>query len=383
MTRTEASSTETGPTSYRNWRAQIDGASSYGADEIAIYSDARITGQIEEGLGPYALINGHPADKRDPALILRARAYLDPRAFSFPRQTNTKGFTGSTPADEIAALVSLQVGARVMAGGVVRFADADELHWRILGDRDRPTPLFPAAGKVPLLPRALQAKSIRPAPFDTFPKLAPDDATALVRAARCYRDALWIAEAEPELAWLLFVSALEVAAVQQHIDRADPIDILRGSKPKLVEMLEGDESLLRDVAVELARDLRATARFLDFALRFTPAPPSPRAPEGFRLDWSQNHLKNCMKKVYAHRSNALHEGVPFPPPMCDSPFQGGPDWEAPGETVIGVAVSTAGGTWVREDLPFPLHTFEYIVRGALLSWWEHLASKAVGPQVGD
>jgi hypothetical protein len=39
--------------------------------------------------------------------------------------------------------------------------------------------------------------------------MEPGDATALVRSARFYSDALWIAEAEPDLAWLFLVSALE------------------------------------------------------------------------------------------------------------------------------------------------------------------------------
>ncbi len=71
---------------------------------------------------------------------------------------------------------------------------------------------------------------------------------------------------------------------------------------------------------------------------------------------------------------ALHEGIPFPPPMCDAPFDER-GWPAPHEGGgLGLATGTQGGVWMSDDLPMTLHTFEYIARGALLNWWSSLAT---------
>lgn len=51
-----------------------------------------------------------------------------------------------------------------------------------------------------------------PAQLETYPTLNGADAVALVRAARQYGDALWVADGDPRLAWVKLVSALEVAA---------------------------------------------------------------------------------------------------------------------------------------------------------------------------
>lgn len=298
-----------GPTSYQNWRSQIAGVPRAGASEVPFYSDAHITGELTD-LGPYVLRNGIPADERDPAIVLMVDGHMDPNDLPPMDNTDTANFTGAWLGDEIAALCALAFGARVMAGNSTRILlDAERERWVLMGHRERPA-FFPARRhRHRVLPRVVQTTAMRTELLSTFPGLSPEDATALVRAARSYRDALWIAEAEPELSWLMFVSALEVAAVQQHIDRTTPIEVLRVSKPRLVARLESlSPEAAEEVASALARELRATARFLDFMEGFMPEPPEKRPPEGFRLDWSPNSMKRFMKRVYEHRSLALHRG---------------------------------------------------------------------------
>jgi hypothetical protein len=53
---------------------------------------------------------------------------------------------------------------------------------------------------------------------------APADQVALIRAARLHQDAVWIAEQEPELAWLMLVSALETGAGRWDRSAGSPID---------------------------------------------------------------------------------------------------------------------------------------------------------------
>jgi hypothetical protein len=367
-----------GPACYRNWRAQLDGAESSGASEVPFYSDADIRWELNGGLGPYSLRNAMPADPSDPALILVAE-FHGPNLRDPMDRTDTANFTGAWLGDEIASLCALAFGVRLMAGGatrhlVKRYAPD---RWLITGDRDRPTWFPKRADRRSVLPRALAPRASDGDLLGTLPSLTPARATSLVRAARSYRDGLWIAEAEPELSWLMLVSALEVAAVERQIERTTPLEILRSSKADMVHRLEAvGGTLAEEVASALKRELRATGRFLDFMKEFMPAPPEKRPPQGFQLDWSVKNLRRCLQTVYEHRSCALHEAIPFPPPMCEGPHFSTPDWEAPCETIPGDAHSTTGGVWKTEQLPFPLHTFEHMTRGALLNWWRALGTAA-------
>ena len=365
--------TNIGPTSYRNWKAQLAGTRVYGASEVPIYSDAALTGEIRSGLGPYELRNGLPASLIDPAAVLTIVSHLDPSQLPAMDKTNTASFTGAWLGDEIAALVSLACGARVMAGAPTRYLQSDGKTWILMGDRMRPTLSPRTNGRGLVLPRAVEEKPLEPDLLATFAALEPEAATVVVRAARSYRDALWIAEAEPDLAWLLLVSALEVAAVQQQIENTPPLDIMRASKPKLIARLEAvGGGLAEEVANGLARELRATVRFLGFMDRFMPRPPDRRPAFGaLCIDWSTEGLRRTMTKVYELRSLALHEGIPFPPPMCQAP-PAVQLAEAPAEVMLGLSSSTTGGVWTRRDAPLLLHTFEYIARGALLKWWAAL-----------
>jgi protein-tyrosine-phosphatase len=365
----DAKLTWVAPASYLNWRAHLDERPITSRSEVPVYSDAlRLTGSLEIGLGPYRLQNALPYDERDPALIMSVDGYLSSGDTPRMDRTNTDGFTGSWLADEIAALSSLEVGVRLMAGAPTRFRSTDD-HWTVTGDQDRPT-FFPSRrSRRAILPRLSERKTLTAELLSTLPNMTSDEARSLVRAARSYRDALWIVESEPELAWLLLVSALEVAALQLQVQKS-PVEILREEKPRLVALLGDDK--LESVAEEFDRELGATARFKALARRFLPEPPDRRPPEAYQLNWDPAEMERRFGKVYKLRSNSLHEGIPFPPPMCDPPAELAEDiWS---ETVVGLATSSTGGVWAKADLPFSLHMFEYMTRGILLKWWRALAN---------
>jgi hypothetical protein len=357
-----------GPLSYRNWRAQLDGAPRRGAWETPLYSDAGIFGDVREGLGPYGLVHAFPADGRDPVLILSVALHLAQGTLPRLDKTNLEGFTGASLADELAALIALETGVRLAAGSATRSFYEGSSAWIAMGDQDRPVFFPKRAGIGRVLPAVIGERTIGTGLLATFPALRADVATSLVRAARSYRDALWVAEVEPELSWLLFVSALEVAAVQQQTEKTTALDVLTASKPKLVAELGPETAAI--VAKAFARELGATRRFLDFMDEFMPSPREPRPPGRLRLDWDREHLREQMKKIYQHRSLALHEAIPFPSPLCSAPMV--IDNKTAETTVFGAAARD-GGVWVQDDLPFPLHTFEYMARGALLGWWASLA----------
>jgi hypothetical protein len=212
----------------------------------------------------------------------------------------------------------------------------------------------------------------------SVPSLRPEQAIGLVRAARLYQDAVWLAESEPNLAWLMLVAAVETAANIWSHSAESPRDRLTESKPELVRYLDSlnIETLTDRVAKEFAHLLGASKKFREFLLNHLPEPPSKRPPLFAQVNWSRENLDAAFRTIYDHRSRALHDGMPFPAPMCLPSVKYEPSWEAPEEGQSGGGMSMAGGTWLAKDIPMRLHTFEYIAREALNRWWSAMAADA-------
>lgn len=210
--------------------------------------------------------------------------------------------------------------------------------------------------------------------LELYPSLNADQAVTLVRAARGYQQALWIADDDPSLAWLYLVGAVESAASHWSTRQSEPVDILRLAHPRVAALIDGggDEQLLTEVAGLLAPLSRATARFVDFLADFLPPPPSKRPPEYFQVDWSVVSMRRGFRKVYDWRSRALHAGIPFPDPMCWPPMSHG-DPPVAAERPAVIAAGGGGGSWLGEDMPLELHVFAHIARAALSSWWTMMA----------
>jgi len=210
--------------------------------------------------------------------------------------------------------------------------------------------------------------------LETYARLPAFEATSLIRAARLYQDGLWLCESEPSMSWLMLVSAVETIANCWRSSQDPAVARLRASKSAFVEYLEnlGVTGLIERVAEEFSDSLGTTKKFTDFLLEYMPEPPATR-PELFgQVEWSELNLKKIMRLVYSYRSKALHDGQPFPAPMCESPVMFGGD-SPPMERPIALASSGMGGTWLAKDIPMFLHTFEYIVRKSILSWWKSAA----------
>ena len=255
-----SSSTEKGPPSYENWIAAIAKAPSRGAFEHPLHTDAQIIGQ--ESYGPYYLLNavrGNRVDCPLPAIVLRVEYYLrnDYTDVEMDR-TDARLYHGGGLGDEITALVSLSCGIRLKAGDVTRrfppkgAAKGDPRGWPTAYEWQHDVPVLPKTfGRFPILPEVLGKHSISELDLlREFPQVLPDGAAALVQAARLYQDAVWMAEFEPERAWLLLVSALETAAGHWRSAMESPIERLRASRPDLETMLEaaGGQKLVADVA---------------------------------------------------------------------------------------------------------------------------------------
>jgi len=400
MVAVDSEATRLAPFCYENWEAATAGSPSRGAREHPLFTDSLITGPSITagapvvGYGPYHLFNAiADGNCTRPAIILRVEEHrgfqLDP---SWHRKLNTDRYHGGDLADELAALVSLCLGIRAKSGELTRVFDLDaddDPRGQPLSLTRGPDPVVPPTRPKLILPQALPPNEHSldsMAPLAWLPSLAPEQAVALVRAARSYQEAMWIAEGTPETAWLLFVSALEIAANKWRAEDGDPVDRLRASRPgaeveRLLRERGGDnlDDFVAQVAALLAPYMGATRKFIDFVITFLPAPPAARPAEFYRLSWRVPDMKKSLSKVYEYRSLALHGGIPFPAPMCESPHRHN---EIAAETP-GTAYSALGGVWAKKDLPMYLHTFEYIVRRALLKWWQSMIEQEGQPPVDE
>lgn len=366
---------------YENWRAEIGGKPSLGAFEVPLYTDAHITGVIKDGYGPYQFLNTvpWPETPEEPPIILRVENYLAYDSAKAMKRTDDTLYHGGWLADEIASLASLCMGIRLKAGGVTRrFSPHGDprgdpvAHYSFM----KPVP-FEKGNYDLILPQATGSHSLmKMEPLSTLLTLSPMDVVALIRAARLYQDGVWIAESQPALSWLMFVSAIETAANWRSA-KEDPVERMEASRPDVVRILEnaGGRSLVREVAEMMADYMGATKKFITFILTFLPKPPEKR-PQWNQHSWELPAMKRSMGIIYKYRSKALHAGTPFPTPMCLPSYmhQG---WEAPSEIPSGLAASAAGGVWVKEDIPMLLHTFEYIVRHCLLNWWKLMVRESL------
>ena len=367
-----------GPPMYENWRAELEGSQPNGAYEVPLFTDAHITGMITDGYGPYQFINTVPGFEGRgtlrPSIVLRVENRLNFEDNS-REETQEDHYHGGNLADEVASLVSLCLGIRAKSGHVSRdFSRGGDPRGipRALGWTNDPVLLKNTERLI--LPNASGTHNLNSdlMPILSLPLVSPFDATALIRAARLYQDSLWIVESEPNLSWIMLVSAIETAANHWRNSRQSDVDRLQEWNSELVDLLreKGGDELLSQVAAQIAHLTGATKKFLDFIFHFLPAPPDSRPEKWAQHPWSKNKLKATLQKIYTYRSRALHGGTPFPAPMCKPPFlQSNNAFE---EKPSAISISMGGHTWVAKDIPIYLHTFEYIVRNALLKWWESM-----------
>src|SRR5581483_2363317 len=341
-------------------------------EEYPLFTDAHILSEAVHG--PYHFLNTVAVGSEGvrPGVILRFEWYWEFPHPDFSR-TDSDRYHGGTPAEELAALASLAMGTRFGAGNSIReFASGGDPKGRPRAWTGRPIPALIFSNQSPILPNVARGEHSLDllSPLDILPAISPSDAFSLLRCSRFYQDAIWIAESAPDLGWLLFVSALETAALSWRSQKDSPSARLRVSKPELFEYLSNLSPAAADrVANEFADSFGATKNFLDFVINFRPAEPQER-PEWGAIKWSDNSLRGILKTVYDYRSKALHSGKPFPAPMCEPPYRAS-HWASATERPLG-HVSMRGGTWLEKDVPILLNTFEYITRETLLNWWRSL-----------
>lgn len=373
-----------GPPGWRIWRAALAGAPGNDGWESLIYSDAQLTGKITEGLGPFQLFGTMADFLRDtlaPRLVLRIQWHDAGQA---PERSKTKikkegsRWLALNVDDEIACLLSLILGCRARSGGKVRTFSADDpAGLPMYAEHNAPVALVPAY-RVPMMPELVGGRRNLPALtrfLSLYPRLEAQDAVALVRAARHYATALWVADNDPEQAWLQLVSALETVSTHWRATTIEPAVLFAVHFPEPARLIReaGGDQLLAAISPPFARLIGAGPRLADFIESFRPDPPDPRPPTGTnatpQVDW--NNLRPIAKTIYGHRSALLHNGTPFPAALRVPPLMIG---DVPEEKPLGMGSSSGNTTWPAADTPIHLHTFAHLTRGALLNWWTERGS---------
>jgi len=373
---------------WKNWKNSEQELAPHTTSEFRLYSDAHLTGELE--CGPYALVNTvpdrSPADPHEivPCLVVRVDWCGQP---SWPDMSTTvnDGYHGGYLPDEIAALISLAAGIKAEAGPIDRVYNRNEMGG-IINPFGYPRthshaflPFLPRSGNNPIIPwlkRTLQLSEMSSLLHD-FPKLEARTATALVTSARQFQKACWLSDTDPNTSWLLFISSLETAA--QHLDAESglSIDKLDAVYPKLTKILRANlkSEELDLVAKELRKITGATAKFVKFCSTYC-APPPDKRPSHSRISYERKEMDVALKKIYSHRSSALHGGISFPRPICCPPSREGGEQETPDERPSGLGFGTSNNSWLPAECPMYLHTFAHIARQTLLLWWQDAATKS-------
>lgn len=336
---------EDGPTGWRMWRADLAGVPSTDAWESLLYTNAQLLGTVSDGLGPFQLFStvADPLTNTvAPRLAIRVR-WHDPGQAPLRSKTQVKkqgsNWLAVNVDDELACLLALVLGCRIRAGGKVRtFPDKDPVGRPMYAEHTTPIPLTPAY-RSPIMPNLHNIRiPIAPAlkPLSRYPNLKSQDAIALVRAARHYATALWVADNDPEQAWLQLVSALETVAVQWKAATTDPVTLFKDHFPEPAQLIQqaGGDDLLAEVAPHFSRLIGASRRVQDFVEAFRPEPP-PLRPPNAQVEWT--NLRKVTRTIYEHRSALLHNGTPFPAALCVPPLLIN---EIPEEKPVGITSSS-------------------------------------------
>ncbi len=372
----------------QNWRALLEKQPVNYVVEAKLYTDTWIIGEFPD-LGPYTFINTIAASNKRthqprPAIVLRVAVHTMAKRPVLPMKDDFDHYHGGDHIDEITALASMVLGVRLKAGPIDReFMPGGSPYGRPIEYGLKSAPQFLPTSEGAQIPGTYTQRNLVDLKvLERFSRLRDAEANVLVKSARMYQQAVWIADADPALAWLLLVSAVETAANEWARNDGTPSERLESTIPKLYKLLQSSacSDLIDPVAALLVKYTGATRKFLDFLMRFNSGPPAVR-PAGFLQFNYEQDLKQAMQTIYGHRSEALHSGTAFPFPMCQPPqlftFEGVED-AAFQEIPSGLATQALGATWKKEQTPMLLHTFEYIARTALLNWWAEM-SKAEEP----
>lgn len=361
---------------YENWKKYIENGTAFSISEYPIYSDITVTSELLDGLEPMSFHNALPLNKRAGEVVIpivvRVGICLEIKNNDWSI-SNYGHYHGGWLNDEIAALMSFALGARFHAGNSIRdFGgfEKDPLGSPRFDNLSQP-PLFFVRERGHILPEVAKSKCLDELLLlNVFLKLSHDTASKFVQCARQYQSALWVSESNPDMCWLLLVSAIEIAANEWASSESNDTENLKLTYPEYYSFIEqfNSDELVENTATTFCAVTKASSKFLKFCMNYSPTDLEQENSAGF--EFSKKKLKKAFNKIYGYRSLALHSGVPFPAPMCRAPeIIDSKFWQRP----TGLGSSTNGATWLKDDLPMNLHLFHYLTRSILTNWLKSYA----------
>lgn len=366
------------PWSLENWK-QSKTTDWFMLEEYQLFApNAILSNQVD--IGPYTLLFSCIARNESAQTLITARVRLFINNSSKSEQQETLSFDAHI-GDEISGLISIGLGIKNFCAGMSRrFLSAgskfgDPYGEPCFSEKFSHPPLH-IAEQFPILPDVTATMcSLSEGHLSTLRNLefaSPERYKAFIRAACLYKDALDMAEHDPNLSWILMVSALETGAVVEPEFETTPDQVLKNCFPPLYETLQSstDSTITETVAPMIAPTLKATSKFIGFCLRYLPTEPSSRPDDlNARITWDSDNIKKYLSKIYGYRSNYLHTGQRFPSLMSRPPIK---HEEKPS---VAREKDWLNREWKEKDVPINLHTFNYLTRHILLNWCKSFESK--------
>lgn len=357
-----------GPLGWWSWQLAAAGQVAEQMVEFTLYGDSAFTGELR-AFGPFDILNGLGPGARTsvasrPVAVLRARVFEETLRNEITTSTQTGAYYGMELPDEVGSLISLALGRRVRNGGPTRMYFENDALGAPVGFSHAIPYLPHRVDELETLPLIRGEAALEDAldVLQQYQQLDAAQALAFSKAAFSYARAIWIADDNPEEAWLRLVTAVESVANLHYAD-ANNLDDLRLKILDVVTECARDEQAELELRNQLVPLFGSLKKFRSLCLNFLPEPPV-RQPQVGALDWSK--MKRHLDTIYDIRSKALHVGVPVPSPMCSPPAAYCDDGLL--SEVPLAPVASQGGHWMPKDVPMLLQTFERIVRGVLLNW---------------
>ncbi len=172
-----------------NWLNALNDEPANGVYEYQFHSDAHITGEFTSGLGPYSFLNTVPIPDTPgivtAPIILRLVDHLPEYRPDMSKKDETF-YHGGTMVDELAALSSLCIGARIMAGGESRrFEPGKDPMGRPCAWDYKPAPFLRVRPGRYVLPSITGTHSLDNLNMlKSIPKISPERYVNLIRSPR-------------------------------------------------------------------------------------------------------------------------------------------------------------------------------------------------------
>ncbi|MBX7247106.1 MAG: hypothetical protein K1X53_16535 [Candidatus Sumerlaeaceae bacterium] len=207
-------------------------------------------------------------------------------------------YHGGGALDEVCAFVSLFTRQYVAAGGQVR-------------QDDQPIRLPPRNGQGPIRCRSIAEGVVNLSdalqPFALLDRIPEKNDQRLISAARNYQRALRNMDLDGEMAYLNFITAIELFSQEHKIKVA--YEELENPYKKIFSYIE-DESI-RDKLVQKLSHL--SKKFVSYMLHML---DEPFWSQSTSVSWNklpQEEASQYFKNLYDARSELLHSGTPLPP----------------------------------------------------------------------